>query len=87
MLAENQITVPELGVIRAEAPPIVLITSNRTREIHDALKRRCFYHWVDFPDLKRELETSAQVQSKKELYVEAAKDLPYGIVVTAMAVP
>jgi MoxR-like ATPase len=56
VLAENQITVPELGAIRASAPPITLITSNRTREIHDALKRRCLYHWVEFPDVERELD-------------------------------
>ncbi|MBT9528515.1 MAG: MoxR family ATPase [Rhizobacter sp.] len=56
VLAENQITIPELGTIRATAPPITIITSNRTREIHDALKRRCLYHWVDFPDVARELE-------------------------------
>jgi MoxR-like ATPase len=56
VLAENQITVPELGTIHAAAPPITLITSNRTREIHDALKRRCLYHWVDFPSIERELE-------------------------------
>ncbi|TMH13467.1 MAG: MoxR family ATPase [Betaproteobacteria bacterium] len=56
VLAEHQITVPELGTIRASAPPITIITSNRTREIHDALKRRCLYHWVDFPSLERELE-------------------------------
>ncbi|GAB4568673.1 MAG: MoxR family ATPase [Rhizobacter sp.] len=56
VLAENQITIPELGTIRAAAPPITIITSNRTREIHDALKRRCLYHWVDFPSVERELE-------------------------------
>lgn len=56
VLAESQITIPELGVIRASAPPITVITSNRTREIHDALKRRCLYHWVEFPSLERELE-------------------------------
>jgi MoxR-like ATPase len=56
VLAENQITIPELGVIKAEAPPITLITSNRTREVHDALKRRCLYHWVDFPAVERELQ-------------------------------
>ncbi len=55
VLSDYQITVPELGTIRAKAPPIVIITSNRTREIHDALKRRCLYHWVDFPDAAREL--------------------------------
>ena len=56
LLAEFQITVPELQTIRAERPPIVIITSNRTREIHDAVKRRCIYHWVDYPDAARELE-------------------------------
>ena len=56
VLAENQITIPELGTVRASAPPITIITSNRTREIHDALKRRCLYHWVDFPSVERELE-------------------------------
>jgi len=56
VLSEYQITIPELGVIQAVEPPVVVITSNRTREIHDAVKRRCLYHWVDFPDAKRELE-------------------------------
>ena len=56
VLAEFQITIPELGSIRAGHPPIVIITSNRTREIRDALKRRCLYHWVQFPDATRELE-------------------------------
>ncbi len=56
VLAENQITIPELGAIKADAPPITIITSNRTREIHDALKRRCLYHWVEFPDVERELD-------------------------------
>jgi MoxR-like ATPase len=55
VLADFQVTVPELGTMRAPAPPIVIITSNRTREIHDALKRRCLYHWVDYPDAEREL--------------------------------
>ncbi len=55
LLSDFQITVPELGTIRAPEPPIVIITSNRTREIHDALKRRCLYHWVDYPDSAREL--------------------------------
>ena len=49
VLSDFQITIPELGTIKADQPPIVIITSNRTREIHDALKRRCFYHWVDYP--------------------------------------
>src|SRR5882672_7589531 len=56
VLADNQITVPELGTFRAAAPPIVIVTTNRTREIHDALKRRCLYHWIDYPDASRELE-------------------------------
>jgi MoxR-like ATPase len=56
VLSDWQITIPELGTIQAEEPPIVIITSNRTREIHDAVKRRCFYHWVDYPNAARELE-------------------------------
>ena len=56
ILSDFQVTVPELGTIKAEEPPIVIITTNRTREIHDALKRRCLYHWVDYPDAERELE-------------------------------
>ncbi|WP_120498495.1 MoxR family ATPase [Kiloniella sp. EL199] len=56
VLSDYQITIPELGTIKAEEPPVVIITSNRTREIHDALKRRCLYHWVDYPDAIRELE-------------------------------
>jgi len=56
VLSDFQVTIPELGTIRAEEPPIVIITSNRTREVHDALKRRCLYHWVGYPDAKRELE-------------------------------
>ena len=55
VLAEYQVTIPELGAIKAAVPPIVVITSNRTREIHDAIKRRCLYHWVDFPSAQREL--------------------------------
>jgi len=56
VLSDFQLTVPELGTFKAEEPPVVIITSNRTREIHDALKRRCFYHWVDYPTAARELE-------------------------------
>jgi MoxR-like ATPase len=56
VLSDWQITIPEIGTLRAAEPPIVVITSNRTREIHDAVKRRCFYHWVDYPDAQRELE-------------------------------
>ncbi len=56
VLSDYQITVPEIGTIKAESPPITVITSNRTREIHDALKRRCFYYWVDYPSAERELQ-------------------------------
>ena len=56
ILSDNQVTIPELGTIRAAEPPIVIITTNRTREIHDALKRRCLYHWVDYPAADRELQ-------------------------------
>ena len=56
VLSDFQVTIPELGTIKAEEPPIVIVTSNRTREVHDALKRRCLYHWVGYPDARRELE-------------------------------
>jgi MoxR-like ATPase len=56
VLSDWQITIPEVGTLAAKEPPVVVITSNRTREIHDAVKRRCFYHWVDYPDAQRELE-------------------------------
>ena len=56
LLGDYQITIPELGTVKALQPPIVILTSNRTREIHDAVKRRCLYHWVDFPDAARELQ-------------------------------
>jgi len=56
VLSDFQVTIPEIGTIKAKEPPVVVITSNRTREIHDAIKRRCFYHWVDYPDAARELE-------------------------------
>ncbi|MGI3211492.1 AAA family ATPase [Roseovarius tibetensis] len=55
-LSDYQVTIPELGTIHAPEPPIVILTSNRTREVHDALKRRCLYHWVDYPDFDREIE-------------------------------
>ena len=55
-LSDFQVTIPELGTIKAPEPPIVVLTSNRTREVHDALKRRCLYHWVDYPDFEREIE-------------------------------
>ncbi|GAB5506477.1 MAG: MoxR family ATPase [Rhizobiaceae bacterium] len=56
ILSDFQVTIPELGTIKANEPPIVIVTTNRTREIHDALKRRCLYHWVDYPDAARELD-------------------------------
>jgi MoxR-like ATPase len=56
VLSDFQITIPEMGTVKAITPPIVVLTSNRTREIHDAVKRRCLYHWVGFPDAARELE-------------------------------
>lgn len=59
VLSDYQVTIPELGTIKSLYPPIVIITSNRTREIHDALKRRCFYHWVDYPSANREVEIIA----------------------------
>jgi MoxR-like ATPase len=55
ILSDFQATIPEIGTVKAEHPPIVILTSNRTREVHDALKRRCLYHWVDYPDAKHEL--------------------------------
>ncbi|CAL8980732.1 hypothetical protein RHODGE_RHODGE_00892 [Rhodoplanes serenus] len=55
VLADFQVTIPEMGTVKAAEPPVVVITSNRTREIHDALKRRCLYHWVDYPDAAREI--------------------------------
>src|SRR4029078_1899243 len=56
VLADFQVTIPEMGTVKAKEPPIVIITSNRTREIHDALKRRCLYHWVGYPNAERELK-------------------------------
>ncbi len=60
LLSDFQVTIPELGTIKAEYPPIVIITSNRTRELHDALKRRCLYHWIDYPDVQKELDIITQ---------------------------
>ncbi|HEY4596801.1 MAG TPA: MoxR family ATPase, partial [Thermoanaerobaculia bacterium] len=56
ILSDFQVTIPEMGTVRAPEPPIVVLTSNRTREVHDALKRRCLYHWIGYPDAARELE-------------------------------
>jgi MoxR-like ATPase len=60
VLSDYQVTIPELGAIASPAPPLVVLTSNRTREVHDAIKRRCLYHWVDYPDAQRELEILAR---------------------------
>ena len=82
LLSDFQVTIPEIGTIHAEHPPIVIITSNRTREIHDALKRRCFYYWVDYPTAARELEIlkrkapgaeRASVARGRRLCAEAAR--------------
>ena len=56
ILSDFQVTVPEIGTIKAERPPRVILTSNRTREVHDALKRRCLYHWIDYPSAQKEFE-------------------------------
>ena len=84
-LSDFQVTIPEFGTIRAPEPPIVIVTSNRTREVHDALKRRCLYHWVDYPDFARELdilnarvpEASAQLSREVVAFVQRlrAEDL------------
>ena len=69
LLADFQITIPELGTYRAGHPPVVVITSNRTREVHDALKRRCLYYWIDYPDYQKELQivTSKIPQASRRL--------------------
>jgi len=68
ILSDFQITIPEIGTIKAKEPPIVIITSNRTREIHDALKRRCLYHWVDYPNAERELVAFVQKLRDEDLF-------------------
>ncbi|MCE9649402.1 MAG: MoxR family ATPase [Parvibaculum sp.] len=83
VLSEFQVSVPEIGTIKAAEPPIVIVTSNRTREIHDALKRRCLYHWVDYPDAERELEilklkapgASARLSREVVAFVQALRQL------------
>jgi MoxR-like ATPase len=77
LLSDFQVTIPEIGTIVAEEPPIVILTSNRTREIHDALKRRCIYHWIDYPDFEREVT----IVSRKvpELPPELAEDLAHAM--------
>ncbi|MFN0264072.1 AAA family ATPase [Tepidamorphus sp. 3E244] len=72
VLSDFQITIPEIGTVKADEPPIVIVTSNRTREIHDALKRRCLYHWVGYPDVERELAIlKAKVPQAPEALSEA----------------
>ncbi len=81
-LSDFQVTVPELGTIRAPEPPIVILTSNRTREVHDALKRRCLYHWVDYPSFEREMEilsaripgVSARLSAEVVAFVQGLRD-------------
>ena len=83
VLSDFQVTVPEIGTIKAAERPIVIVTSNRTREIHDALKRRCLYHWVDYPDAARELdilrlkapEASAQLSKEVVTFVQSLRGL------------
>ena len=83
LLADFQITIPELGTIAASEPPVVVITSNRTREIHDAIKRRCYYHWVDYPDAARELEilrvrapgTAEALSSEVVAFVQSLREM------------
>ena len=82
ILSDFQITIPELGTKKAPQPPIVIVTSNRTREIHDALKRRCLYHWVDYPSAERELSIvksrvpgiSARLSEQVVGFVQALRD-------------
>lgn len=82
LLSDYQVTIPELGTIKAAQPPIVIITSNRTREIHDALKRRCLFHWVDYPDAERERqiiakkapETAAKLGDQIVAFVQAMRE-------------
>ena len=77
-LSDFQVTIPELGTVKAAEPPIVILTSNRTREVHDALKRRCLYHWVDYPDAEREIailearapEVNAQLSQEVVAFVQ-----------------
>ena len=82
VLSDFQVTIPEFGTVRAQQPPIVIVTSNRTREIHDALKRRCLYHWVDYPSAERELaivksrvpDISAKLSQQVVAFVQALRD-------------
>lgn len=83
LLSDFQITIPEIGTVKASTPPIVVITSNRTREIHDAVKRRCIYHWIDYPSVEREIailhkkapETSAALSAELAAAMHRLRDL------------
>ena len=83
LLADYQVTIPELGTITASVPPITILTSNRTREVHDAVRRRCFYHWVDFPSLERERqilklkvpEAAAELTRQLVAFVQALRQM------------
>lgn len=79
VLAENRVSIPELGEVVAATPPLVVLTSNRTREVHDALKRRCLYHWVDHPDLAREIEIV------RERLPEVSESLAHQVAVASRA--
>jgi MoxR-like ATPase len=75
VLTDNAVTIPELGTIRAATPPIVVLTSNRTREVHDALKRRCLYHWVEHPSFEREVEIVRRhvPEASQQLTIQVAR--------------
>ncbi len=83
LLSDFQVSIPELGTIKAAQPPFVVITSNRTREVHDALKRRCLYHWIDYPDLEKEIaivrarapEAAEQLAREVSALVHSLRDL------------
>ncbi|WP_421995822.1 AAA family ATPase [Roseococcus sp.] len=85
VLADFQLTVPELGTLKAATPPVVIITSNRTREVHDAIRRRCLYHWVDYPDAAREKailalrapQVSAQLSAQVVAFVQRLRGGDY----------
>ncbi|RVT87424.1 MoxR family ATPase [Rhodobacteraceae bacterium CCMM004] len=82
-LSDFQVTIPEIGTVRAPEPPVVVLTSNRTREVHDALKRRCLYHWVDYPAFDREMEIlrarvpqiDARLSAEVVAFVQSLRDL------------
>jgi MoxR-like ATPase len=84
LLSDFQITIPEIGTVRSERPPVVFLTSNRTRELHDALKRRCLYHWIDHPSVEREVEilrvrvpdVSPELARNAAMFVERLRRLP-----------